>query len=41
MIAAASQSNFARVDQTLRCTPEMAAGISDHIWCLELSVNWD
>jgi len=27
--------NFARWHQTLRCTPAMAAGISDHIWELE------
>jgi len=24
--------NFARVHQTLRCTPAMEAGISDHVW---------
>lgn len=27
--------NFARIHQTLRCTPAMAAGVSDHIWSLE------
>ena len=27
--------NFARVHQTLRVTPAMAAGISDHVWELE------
>ena len=27
--------NFARVHQTLRVTPAMAAGVSDHVWSLE------
>lgn len=27
--------NFARVHKTLRITPAMAAGISDHVWSLE------
>jgi hypothetical protein len=27
--------NFARVHQTLRVTPAMEAGISDHVWTLE------
>lgn len=27
--------NFARVHKTLRITPAMAAGISDHIWNYE------
>jgi hypothetical protein len=27
--------NFARVDQTLRVTPAMEAGVSDHVWSLE------
>jgi len=27
--------NFARVHQTLRCTPAMEAGISNHIWTIE------
>ena len=27
--------NFARVHQTLRCTPAMKAGVSDHIWSIE------
>ena len=27
--------NFARVHQTLRCTPAMEAGISDHVWSLD------
>lgn len=31
--------NFARVHQTLRVTPAMEAGISDHIWSLEEIVN--
>ena len=27
--------NFCRVHQTLRVTPAMEAGISDHVWSLE------
>ena len=27
--------NFARVHKTLRITPAMAAGVSDHVWSLE------
>jgi hypothetical protein len=27
--------NFARIHKTLRITPGMAAGLSDHIWSLE------
>jgi hypothetical protein len=27
--------NFARVHQTLRVTPAMAAGLTDHIWSIE------
>ena len=27
--------NFARVHQTLRVTPAMQAGISDHVWGIE------
>jgi hypothetical protein len=27
--------NFARIHQTLRVTPAMEAGISDHLWSLE------
>ena len=27
--------NFARIHRTLRITPAMAAGLSDHIWSLE------
>jgi hypothetical protein len=27
--------NFARVHQTLRVTPAMEAGISDHVWSVE------
>jgi hypothetical protein len=27
--------NFARIHQTLRVTPAMEAGISDHVWGLE------
>jgi hypothetical protein len=28
-------NNFARVHQTLRITPAMAAGVSDHVWPLD------
>lgn len=31
--------NFVRVHQTLRVTPAMAAGISDHVWSLEEMIN--
>ena len=27
--------NFARIHKTLRVTPTMEAGISDHVWSLE------
>jgi hypothetical protein len=27
--------NFARIHKTLRITPSMAAGLSDHVWSLE------
>ena len=27
--------NFGRVHQTLRITPAMAAGLSDHVWSLD------
>jgi hypothetical protein len=27
--------NFARIHQTLRITPAMEAGVSDHVWSLE------
>jgi hypothetical protein len=27
--------NFARIHKTLRITPNMAAGLSDHVWSLE------
>ena len=27
--------NFARVHQTLRVTPAMEAGVSDHVWSLD------
>lgn len=27
--------NFARVHQTLRLTPAMETGISDHVWSIE------
>src|SRR5260221_13762469 len=31
--------NFARIHQTLRVTPAMDAGISDHVWTLEEIVS--
>jgi hypothetical protein len=27
--------NFVRIHQTLRVTPAMAAGVSDHVWSLD------
>ena len=27
--------NFARIHKTLRVTPAMEAGVSDHVWSLE------
>jgi len=27
--------NFARIHKTLRITPVMAAGLTDHVWSLE------
>jgi IS1 family transposase len=36
--------NFGRIHKTLRVTPAMAAGISDHVWSLEeiaLLANWE
>ena len=27
--------NFERIHQTLRVTPAMEAGVSDHVWSLE------
>ncbi len=27
--------NFARVNQAVRCTPAMEAGVSDHLWSME------
>ena len=27
--------NFARIHKTLRVTPAMAAGVSDHVWSIE------
>jgi len=27
--------NFRRINQTLRVTPAMEAGVSDHVWDLE------
>jgi hypothetical protein len=31
--------NFARIHQSLRVTPAMAANVSDHVWSLEEIVN--
>jgi hypothetical protein len=31
--------NFARIHQTLRVTPAMEAGISNHVWSLEEIAN--
>jgi cell fate regulator YaaT (PSP1 superfamily) len=31
--------NFARIHQTLRVTPAMEAGLSDHVWTLEEIVD--
>jgi IS1 family transposase len=31
--------NFCRIHQTLRCTPAMEAGITDHVWSLEEIVD--
>lgn len=31
--------NFARVHQSLRITPAMAAGVADHFWSLEEIVD--
>jgi len=30
-----AHSNFARVHPTLRVTPAMEAGVSDHVWTLD------
>lgn len=27
--------NFCRIHQTLRCTPAMAAGVTEHVWGLD------
>ena len=31
--------NFCRIHKSLRVTPAMAAGISDHVWSLEEMVG--
>lgn len=31
--------NFGRIHQTLRITPAMAAGVSDHVWSIEETVK--
>ena len=38
--------NFVRIHQTLRCSPAMAAGVTNHLWKVEDIVNlidpdWD
>ena len=30
-----SHYNFSRIHKTLRCTPAMEAGITDHVWELD------
>jgi hypothetical protein len=27
--------NFCRIHKTLRCTPSMEAGLTDHVWTIE------
>jgi hypothetical protein len=31
--------NFGRIHQSLRVTPAMEAGVSDHVWILEEIIN--
>ncbi len=31
--------NFGRIHQTLKITPAMAAGVTDHVWGLEEIAN--
>ena len=31
--------NFARIHRTLRITPAMAAGLTDHVWSIEAIVG--
>jgi hypothetical protein len=31
--------NFARIHQTLRVTPAMEAGVSDHVWTVQQIVT--
>jgi hypothetical protein len=31
--------NFARIQKTLRVTPAMEAGLTDHVWTIEELVN--
>ena len=31
--------NFCRIHQTLRVTPAMEAGVSDHVWSLDEVIN--
>ena len=35
MVIHAVHYNFARIHKSLRITPSMAAGLSDHVWSLE------
>jgi len=32
--------DFVRIHQTLRCTPAMAAGITDHVWDFKELLTW-
>jgi len=40
MVAIAVHYNFARIHKSLRITPAMAAGLTDHVWSLEEIVLW-
>jgi hypothetical protein len=31
--------NFCRIDQSLRMTPAMAAGVAEHVWEIEESIS--
>jgi len=37
--ATSSRRNFCRIHQTLRITPAMEAGLSDHVWKMEEIVS--
>lgn len=32
--------NFCRVHQTLRITPAMQAGLTDHVWTISEMLEW-